>query len=158
GAEFDERIWTAHVVWEKETPEALAEYARVRHEPRTGGGSFESEGYYIQLAYRLPGAASAFKPYARVERVRTPFDEPIFGGSRLNYDARVAGVRFDFSSFVALKAEYRSERFQLAAPTRSDRLGSLFVQASLTITGGAGGGEAPTVTASGKNEPQRSSN
>ena len=52
--EFDERIVSAHVVWQREDPEAIIEFADVSHEEVGRPGSARSQAFYVQLAYRLP--------------------------------------------------------------------------------------------------------
>lgn len=109
--DLDERILSAHLARERETPELFLEYTRVEHEPRAGpGGRTRSEGYYGQVAYRLPGAAHRFKPYLRAERLRTG-DDPLFAPLDLDYEGVIGGIRFDAGPATALKLEYRSERF-----------------------------------------------
>lgn len=126
GAAVPEWIMSGHVVWEKETPEVLAEVAHVLHEGAAGTAA--STGGYVQLGYRLPGAARAFKPYARLERIDIDGDDPVFAPLGLGYRAAVAGVRYDFTLLAALKAEYRAERFE------DDRAySSLYLQASFTF-------------------------
>ena len=49
----------------------LAEYADVRHTPIAGGNTADNHAFYVQMAYRLPGAARQFKPYARTEKLVT---------------------------------------------------------------------------------------
>jgi hypothetical protein len=124
-----ERTVTAHVVWTKERPEFIAEYAHARHEI-SGGASATSEAGYAQLAYRLPGAADVVKPYARWERVRVPTSDPLLGAATptLNYTALIAGLRYDFAPVAALKAEYRREK--VGTPRWFD---TIVLQASFTF-------------------------
>lgn len=110
--DLDERIVSIHLARERETPELIAEYARVFHEPRGGGETRESEAYYAQLAYRLPGGARAFKPYVRAERVRPDGADPLFAPAELGYEGIQAGVRYDVGPLTALKLEYRGEQFE----------------------------------------------
>lgn len=126
----DERALAAHVVWTREHPEVIAEYARVRHELR-GGPAATSEAGYVQLAYRLPGAADALKPYARWERVDVPTADPLLGAvtPTLNYRGIIAGLRYDFAPVAALKAEYRRE--QVGTPARW--FDTIVLQASFTF-------------------------
>jgi hypothetical protein len=125
----DERTVTAHVVWTKEHPEFIAEYAHARHEI-SGGASATSEAGYVQLAYRLPGPADVLKPYARWERVHVPTSDPLLGAASptLNYTAVIAGLRYDFAPVAALKAEYRREK--IGTPQWYD---TLVLQASFTF-------------------------
>jgi hypothetical protein len=111
GNPVDERMVGAYVAWTRERPELIAEWTRSRHEQQAGPRA-TSEAGYVQLAYRLPGAASAWKPYARYERVDVPANDPLLGAitPTLNYTAILAGIRYDFAPVAALKAEYRRER------------------------------------------------
>lgn len=141
GPEMDERILSAHLAREREDPEFLAEYARLTHDPTGGGESLTSDAYYLQLAYRLPGAAHAFKPYARLERLSGADADPLLAPVHTDYTAGIAGLRYDFAPFAALKAEYRNERF--GAP---ERFHSLYLQASFVLPNIAGGGGAMHVS------------
>jgi hypothetical protein len=109
GAGVRERILAAHLVWGSERPELIAEYANARHEREGTGVTAHSEAGYVQLAYRLPGTADAFKPYARAERVIVPATDPLLTPVS-NYTGLIAGLRWDFAPVAALKAEYRREK------------------------------------------------
>jgi hypothetical protein len=140
-SEVDERIFSAHVAWLRESPEFIGEYAHVVHELREGGEEHESDAWYAQLGYRLPGPADDWKPYVRYERVDTPIEDAVYAPFDLEYEGGTAGVRFDFTSLAALKVEYRRER--LAAREWFD---SLYLQLSLAF-GETGGEDAPIVPA-----------
>ena len=109
-----ELIASAHAAWTKETPELIAEYAWVRHRPVEGGASFVSHGYYLQAAYRLPMLRARLKPYVRYEDLRVAADDPVFGEVRARKGV-LAGARFDVSDLVALKGEFRRQRYRGAA-------------------------------------------
>lgn len=133
-----EGISSAFVAWQREQPEFIAEYAHIDHTPVGGGSTTGSDAYYAQLAYRLSGAAHAWKPYVRAEHTTVPASDVIFGPLDLSYEGGIGGVRYDFTSFAALKAEYRREHFQTYRWTNS-----AYVQASFTVPdlgGTAGGG------------------
>jgi hypothetical protein len=131
GPEVDELILTAHGAFERETPEVMAEYARLRHRLSDASGpAVSSDAFYVQLGYRLPGVGGAFKPYGRLEHVEVPETAPLIGALGLSYSALLLGVRYDFSPLTALKVEGRSERFDGA-----DRVHSLVVQGSFAIPG-----------------------
>jgi hypothetical protein len=51
-----EWIQSAHVVWHKENPELIAEFANVTHKPIFSSETWNSQAWYAQIAYRLPGA------------------------------------------------------------------------------------------------------
>ena len=127
GRSFDENIAAAHLVWPSETPEVLAEVAYVRHEDRESGAAYGSQGHYVQLAYRLPWAGALFKPYVREERLRIDGADPVFAAIP-SVSVYIAGVRYDASAFVALKAEFKRMDFD----TRDD-VDALQLQISCTF-------------------------
>jgi hypothetical protein len=67
--------------------------------------------------------------------VITPASDPVFASLKMNYDGRIAGVRWDVGAQTALKLEYRGERLE-----RGNRLATLAAQLSFTfpVSGGAG--------------------
>ncbi|HYW42786.1 MAG TPA: hypothetical protein VE959_08015 [Bryobacteraceae bacterium] len=103
-----EWIESAHVVWHKETPELIAEFANVRHEPVNAAGAVtsNSQAFYIQTAYRLPSYARLWKPYYRFEYIHVPRSDAVFRAVP-SFSASTMGVRYDITSFAAFKAEYR---------------------------------------------------
>jgi hypothetical protein len=127
GPAVGEGIASAYLALERESPEVIAEYEHVEHDPRTGASSVGSDGYFVQLAYRLPGPARALKPYARVERLAIGDGDPVFPADEMEYRAALAGLRFDFAPFAALKAEYRLERFAGSERSHSFHLQASFV-------------------------------
>jgi len=125
----DEGITSVFFAREKETPEVIVEYSGIVHNPRVPGRpSTRSSSYYGQIAYRLPGHASSLKPYARVERTIVPAADEVFAPLKLNYDGRLGGIRFDLAPTVAIKLEYRGERFE-----RGPLLRTLTAQLSFTF-------------------------
>jgi hypothetical protein len=126
-----ELINSAHIVWIHETPEFLAEFANVRHYVPQTGQTFNSQGYYIQMAYRLPWFDKKWKPYYRYEHIHLPVGEPVFSiqNNIQNFEGSTAGVRFDFTDFAALKAEYRNTQNGAGQP----RYNGVFLQSSFTF-------------------------
>ena len=130
GGDVREEIWAAHAVWWRETPEVMAEYARVGHEAVSASTGMKwSEGYYVQVAYRLPFANERLKPYARLEHVDVNSADVLLAPLKLGDHGATAGLRLELSPYAALKAEYRNELFEGIA----DRKKSLYVQLSLTF-------------------------
>lgn len=105
-SEFREYIETAHIVWPKETPELIAEYARVNH-MEIRGPTRNSEAYYFQAAYRLPWFNHRLKPYWRYERISIPVSDPVFSGTP-SLQGHLVGARYELADLVALKVEYRN--------------------------------------------------
>jgi hypothetical protein len=103
-----EWIESAHVVWQKESPEFIGEFANVHHKPIFGGVVSNSQAWYLQGAYRLPGAAKPWKPYYRFEQIHVPRSDAIFRPVVPVFSGSTAGVRYDISSFAAFKLEYRN--------------------------------------------------
>ncbi|MBI4458442.1 MAG: hypothetical protein HY648_00105 [Acidobacteria bacterium] len=128
GREFREWITSAHIVWQKENPELIAEFANVHHKEIGRENSFNSQAYYIQLAYRLPWFESHWKPYYRFEYIHIPRGDAVFQGVP-NLAGSVAGLRYDISSYAAIKAEYRNQRRLAGQP----RVNGGFLQTSFTF-------------------------
>jgi len=101
-----EWIESAHIVWTKETPEFLAEFANVNHQPLFGGPAANSQAWYVQTAYRLPWFDRIFKPYYRIEQIHVPRADAIFKPVP-TFTASTSGLRYDFSPLAAFKLEYR---------------------------------------------------
>lgn len=102
-----EWIESGHVVWAKESPEFIAEFANVTHQPIDGGVTSNSQAFYAQVAYRLPSYLRLWKPYYRFEYIHVPFSDTFFRSLVPTYDGSTAGVRYDITSFAAFKVEYR---------------------------------------------------
>jgi hypothetical protein len=124
---FDEWITSGHIVWQKETPEFIAEIANVNHVEAGRPGSFNSLAYYVQLGYRLPVWRQLWKPYYRFEYIHIPRGDAVFAGVS-SLAGSVAGVRYDITSFAAIKAEYRNQR-RPGFP----RVNGAFLQTSFTF-------------------------
>jgi len=119
GRVFDEIILSAHVVWSKESPEVISEFANVHHEAKLGGADFDHQAVYLQVAYRLPWVDARFKPYARYEYSDLDPTDPVFDTSNLFERRAIGGIRFDVSSYVAFKFEYRNEKKDAGAEINS---------------------------------------
>ena len=77
------------------------------------------------------GERSAWKPYARVERTRVDDSDPMLGAEGLDYDGGILGVRWDFNSYAAVKAEYRNEEFDNGGRENNFRVQVSFVLTTL---------------------------
>jgi hypothetical protein len=123
-----EWIQSAHIVWQKETPEFIAEFANVTHEPIGGGVASNSQAYYVQTAYRLPFGQKLWKPYFRFESIHVPKSDPIFTPLVPTFSGATIGLRYDISSFAAFKWEYRHYTVR-----DLPNINGLFVQTSFTF-------------------------
>jgi hypothetical protein len=106
--EAQEWIESAHLVWAKENPEFIAEFFNINHKVAGTNVVTNSQSWYAQMAYRLP-FADHWKPYYRYEYLHTPNSDAIFKGLNLGFSSSTVGVRYDISSFAALKFEYRNQ-------------------------------------------------
>ncbi len=102
-----EWIESANVVWEKENPEVIAEFANVNHQPIFGGPVTNSQAYYIQTAWRLPWEQKMFKPYYRFECIHVPQADQLFRTIVPTFHSSTFGLRWDITTFAAFKLEYR---------------------------------------------------
>lgn len=107
--EFAERIVSAHAVWQREDPEIIAEVAHVHHEQVGGTLSTSNLAYYVQAAYRLPSTARLWKPYYRFEHIDIDANDVVFAGVP-KLDGSTIGVRYDISTYAAIKSEIRVRR------------------------------------------------
>jgi len=126
--EFNERILSGHVVWQHEDPEVIAEIADIRHDEVGGVLSESSLAYYGQVAYRLPVFDRLWKPYVRFEHINIAHADPVFAGVP-NLDGSTIGVRYEASSFAAVKVEGRFRRRVTDQPSTN----GVFAQISFTF-------------------------
>jgi hypothetical protein len=127
GRSFREWISAAHLVWAKENPEILAEFANVHHRQVLTDLVSNSQAFYVQLGYRLPWFEKTLKPYYRFEYIHTPLSDQILNSGDLT--GSTVGLRYDISSYAAFKSEYRHTKRQAAVPS----VDGLFLQTSFTF-------------------------
>ena len=116
--EFGERIFSAHVVWTRETPEFIAEYAKVKHHEMATGNDYDSDAWYVQLAYRLPIFDQKVKPYVRYEKIDTPAGDLVYADVK-DFEMSLGGIRYDFTDTLAVKLEYRRQKIANDKPVKS---------------------------------------
>ena len=104
---FGEHIVSGHVVWTREDPEFIAEYAAVRHEVVGATSPTWNHAYYVQAAYRLPQFDRLWKPYFRFEHIDVAANDIVFA-TVPELDGATMGVRYDASPLAAVKFEYRT--------------------------------------------------
>jgi hypothetical protein len=122
-----EWIQSGHIVWLKETPELIAEFANITHQPLQGGPALNSQAWYVQAAYRLPWFERVLKPYSRVEQIHVPRADLVFRPVP-TFTASTSGIRYDFATFAAFKLEYRYYWRRDLLPIRG-----IFAQTSFTF-------------------------
>jgi hypothetical protein len=128
GPEFRERILAGHVTWQHEDPELIFEIANVRHEQIVGTLTSSNLAYYIQAAYRLPTFNRLWKPYYRFEHIDIDSTDTVFAGIP-NLDGSTLGVRYDISTYAALKTEGRWRQRVSGQPS----MNGWFFQVSFTF-------------------------
>ena len=128
GQNFGEWITAADVIWTKEKPEFLAEYANVHHRDESTTNTWDSQSFYVQLAYRLPWQQSKWKPYYRYEYIHKPEDDPTLLNV-LDLSGSTLGVRYDITNYAAFKGEYRNSRHGVDVP----RVNGAFFQTAFTF-------------------------
>jgi hypothetical protein len=132
--QFGELITSAHVVWNRGSPELLAEFAHVRHENKLTKNAFNSQAAYVQLAFRLPETVHKWKPYYRFEWSNISPSDPLFtvsdpGVAVRNLVGSTIGVRYDIINLAAFKLEYRHTARKLTDPV----VNGLFFQTAFTF-------------------------
>lgn len=116
GRNFREWISAAHVVWFKETPEFIAEFANVNHQDLQTNRTYNSQAFYVQVADRLPWLDRKWKPYYRFEYIHIPNGEPVFIATTQDLVGSTLGVRYDITNYAAFKAEYRYTKHGVGEP------------------------------------------
>lgn len=123
-----EWIAAGHLVYTPGAPEFIAEFANVHHRNMTSAAEYDSQGGYVQVAYRLPFGDKKWKPYYRYDYIQVPGNEPIFTAFK-NQRNSTLGMRYDISDFAALKAEYRNSSPDPGKP----RVNGAFFQTAFTF-------------------------
>jgi hypothetical protein len=124
---FREWISAAHIVWTKENPEFLAEFANVNHRNLLTNLITNNQAYYAQLGYRLPWFEKTIKPYYRFEHTHTSLNEQVLTNQDLVQS--ILGVRYDITNYASFKAEYRNTK---RLPTEP-RVNGVFFQTDFTF-------------------------
>ena len=127
GNEFREWISAAHIVWTKENPEFLAEFANVNHRSILTNAITNNQAYYAQIGYRLPWFEKTLKPYYRFEHTHTPLSEHVF--ANLDLVQSIVGMRYDITNYASFKGEYRNSK---RLPT-DPRVNGAFFQTDFTF-------------------------
>ena len=133
GVNFREWIAGGYVTWTRGRPELLAEYENVHHTSLQTSQTFNTTGYYAQVAYRLSWQENKWKPYYRFEYIHRPPQEPVWDstGTPLVEDlvGSTVGVRWDITNFACFKGEYRRFRQATGIPS----VNGAFFQSAFTF-------------------------
>jgi hypothetical protein len=103
----NEGIWHSFVVYKDAQWEFLSEFYSVSHEPE-GGATTHSTLWFAQLAHQF----GPFRPYFRYTHTAVPAADAAFAllGASGERNGSAIGVRWDFETYAALKAQYDSVR------------------------------------------------
>ena len=115
---IDERILGGYLVYQHSGLEVLAELSHVRHE--LAGATFETWGYYAQGGLKR----GRWTPYYRFDRVEVADGDPFL--APLDVSVHTLGLRWEFSSWAAMKGEYHLERPAGEEDVHSGRLQAAF--------------------------------
>jgi len=127
GRNFREWIASGHIVWQREDPELIAEFANVNHREVGFMETFNTQTFYIQAAYRLPWFEQLWKPYYRFDYADVPAADPVFQ-SLSSLRGSTVGLRYDISNFASFKFEFRHQRRQ-----GQSNINGVFLQNSFTF-------------------------
>lgn len=104
--EFDETVSTSYV---QGPIEVRGEWSRMNHRPRSGGPTRVTQGWYALASVRLPGRLQELRPYVLLDYLDVARDEPYLKDVN-DQRAWAAGVRWDATSKLVLKLDFRSQR------------------------------------------------
>ncbi|HHT9155524.1 MAG TPA: hypothetical protein ACFYD5_06900, partial [Candidatus Tripitaka sp. YC43] len=82
--------------------EILAEALNIYHHDDRTRDNFNTLGSYVQLARRW----GKYKPYYRLDRINFNKGDPFFGPNPNSILKNTLGLRYDISTFNALKFEF----------------------------------------------------
>jgi hypothetical protein len=100
--DMDEFIYGPYLTYIRGNYEILAEALNIHHDDDLTSDNFDTLGYYVQLARRW----GKFKPYYRLDRINFNKNDPFFGPEPNSILKNTLGLRYDISTFNALKFEY----------------------------------------------------
>lgn len=100
------RVGAAYAIYRTPKVELMAEWLVMTHDVDDLG--YRNDGAYFQASK----AWGKWRPYYRYDRLSINPETPFFGDTESS-EAHVAGLRFDASEWVSLKAQY--ERWDLGA-------------------------------------------
>lgn len=103
GAEIDENLSGAHIFYLKDPFEVILEGQLINHFNHATGMRDETVGGYGQLAYKM----GKYKPYVRFDWLNISDRDPFFEGLVEDETSNTLGLRYEVTTFNALKLEYR---------------------------------------------------
>lgn len=102
-AEIDEIIYGAHAFYLPDPYELIMEAVVVDHDNHDTNLTDLTVGGYGQIAYTI----EKYKPYFRYDWLRIADRDPFFAGAVVDEASYTLGLRYELSTYNALKFEYR---------------------------------------------------
>lgn len=102
-AEIDEIIYGAHAFYLPDPYELIMEAVVVDHDNHDTNLTDLTVGGYGQIAYTI----EKYKPYFRYDWLRIADRDPFFAGAVVDETSYTLGLRYELSTYNALKFEYR---------------------------------------------------
>lgn len=103
GAEIDELIYGAHTFYFSDPYEFIMEAIVMDHDNHATNLTDKTVGGYGQIAYTI----DKYKPYFRYDWLRIADRDPFFEGAVEDESSYTLGLRYELTSYNALKLEYR---------------------------------------------------
>ncbi|MBI5416143.1 MAG: hypothetical protein HZA29_04945 [Candidatus Omnitrophica bacterium] len=103
GGEIDENLSGAHIFYVKDPFEVILEGQLINHFNHATGLRDETVGAYGQLACKM----GKYKPYLRFDWLNISDRDPFYEGLVEDETSHTLGLRYDLTTFNALKLEYR---------------------------------------------------
>lgn len=103
GAEIDEDIYGTHLFYLADPYEIILEGMIIDHYNHATALGDKTAGAYGQVAYRM----GKYKPYFRYDWLRISDRDPFFQGLVEDEASCTMGLRYELTSYNALKLEYR---------------------------------------------------
>lgn len=99
---INELIVGGYSVYNHSKYELLGEAFQVFHDDKTSGNDFDSLGLYVQAAYKM----HPLTPYYRFDFIDFASGDPFYAPDDIDFMKHTLGLRWDLTSWNALKFEY----------------------------------------------------
>jgi hypothetical protein len=106
--EIDETDFTISGSYVARGYELRSEWSRMSHE--TAAQTFKTTGWYVLLSRHLPGSLENVRPYVMIDRLDVDESFEFLEGA-VDQSNWIIGARYDVDASIALKADYRSQKF-----------------------------------------------